>query len=40
MRVSTCVGCAGFPCADVEHECYVIPDIDVEPEGISMVMIS
>jgi len=40
MRVSECVGCEGFPCADVRHECYVIPDIDVKPDEISIVMIS
>jgi uracil-DNA glycosylase len=40
MRVSKCVGCEQFPCADVKHEGYVIPDIDVKPEGVSVVMIS
>jgi uracil-DNA glycosylase len=24
----------------VRHECYIIPDVDVKPEGISIVMIS
>ena len=40
MRVSKCVGCEEFPCADVKHECYIVPDIDVKPDGISIVMIS
>ena len=40
MQVSKCVGCDRFPCADVRHECYVIPDIDVNPDDISIVMIS
>ncbi len=40
MRLSKCLGCGEFPCGDVRHECYVVPEIDVEPEGISMVMIS
>ncbi len=40
MRASECVGCKEFPCADVKRECYVIPDIDVEPADISIVMIS
>jgi len=40
MQVSECVGCQEFPCADVRHECYIIPTIDVKPEEISMVMIS
>jgi uracil-DNA glycosylase len=40
MRVSECIGCQEFPCAGVRHACYVVPDIDVQPEDISMVMIS
>jgi uracil-DNA glycosylase len=40
MRVSECVGCTAFPCADVQHECYIVPDIDVEPRKVSIVMIS
>ena len=40
MRVSQCVGCEGFPCVDVKHECYVIPDVEVKPGDISIVMIS
>lgn len=40
MRVSECVGCVLFPCADVKHACYIVPAADIEPEGVSMVMIS
>lgn len=40
MRVSQCVGCTAFPCADVKHDCYVVPDIDVKPDAISIVLIS
>ena len=40
MRVNECVRCEEFPCADVEHDCYVIPDVDLEPDNVSMVMIS
>lgn len=40
MRVSECIGCQEFPCVGVRHECYVVPDIDVQPEDISIVMIS
>ena len=40
MRVSEYVGCEEFPCADVKHECYIIPDLDVKPDAISIVMIS
>jgi uracil-DNA glycosylase len=34
------VGCEKFPCADVRHECYIVPDINVKPENISIIMIS
>ena len=40
MKVSKCVGCTEFPCADVKHENYIIPDIDVNPEDIFVVLIS
>jgi len=40
MRVAECVGCEGFPCADSRHEGYIIPDIDVKPDDISIVMVS
>jgi hypothetical protein len=40
MRVNKCVGCKDFPCADVKHESYLVPAIDVKPEVISLVMIS
>lgn len=40
MRASELVGCEGFPCDDVRHECYIIPDIEVKPDDISIVMIS
>ena len=40
MRVCDHVACKGFPCADVNHACYVIPDVDVKPDKIAIVMIS
>ncbi|MCJ2531573.1 MAG: uracil-DNA glycosylase family protein [Candidatus Thermoplasmatota archaeon] len=40
MRVSECVGCVELPCADVNHERYIVPDVEVKPEGISIIMIS
>ena len=40
MQVSKCVACQEFPCADVRHECYVIPGIEVTPADVSIVMIS
>ena len=40
MRMSTCVGCETFPCADVRHECYAAPDMDVKPRDVRIVLIS
>ena len=40
MKVSDYVACTEFPCVDVNHECYLIPGIEIEPEEVSMVMIS
>jgi len=40
MRVNECVGCTRFPCADVKHACYVVPDVDASPQCVSIVMIS
>jgi uracil-DNA glycosylase len=40
VRVSEFVQCKEFPCTDVPHECYVVPDIEVNPNAISIVMIS
>lgn len=40
MRVSECLGCKKFPCLDVNKECYIIPDIDVQPDRVEIIMIS
>jgi uracil-DNA glycosylase len=40
MRVSEYVKCTEFPCADVRHECYVVPNIDLSPDAVSIVLIS
>ena len=29
MRVSDRVGCGTFPCEDVRHECYAVPEVNV-----------
>ena len=40
MRTSQCLACQDFSCSDVRHECYLLPDIDLNPETISIFMIS
>jgi uracil-DNA glycosylase len=40
VRTNQYIRCERFPCADVKHECYIIPDVDIKPEKVSIVMIS
>lgn len=40
MHISRILHCEGFHCADVSHKSYTIPDIDLNPENISIVMVS
>jgi hypothetical protein len=40
MRVNQCVGCKEFPCGDVRHESYLVPDVDLAPSKVRMAMIS
>ena len=40
MRVSDCVTCTEFPCADVNHESYLVPDIVIDPKKINTLLVS
>ena len=40
MRIHDHIRCTDFPCADVRHECYVIPSIEVNPAAVSILLIS
>ena len=40
MRPSQLLECADFPCQDVNKKCYVIPNIEIEPDKIRTLMIS
>ena len=40
MRINQCIGCQDFPCTDVRHDRYLIPDVEVLPEQIKIVLIS
>jgi hypothetical protein len=40
VRVNELVGCKDLPCADVKHECYIVPNIDIEPGDVSIILIS
>ncbi len=40
MRVNECIACKDFPCEDVNHAVYNLPDVEIQPEKISLVMIA
>ncbi len=40
MQVNKQIACKRFPCSDVKHDCYIVPDINVKPEEISIILIS
>ena len=40
METSRLISCNDFPCPDVRHECYIVPDIEIEPEKVCLIMIS
>jgi uracil-DNA glycosylase len=40
MRVSEHIQCEQFPCADMQRQAYSIPNIDIRPESVSIVLIS
>jgi len=40
MRISECIGCPAFPCIDVKHPNHYVPDVDVNPEMISIVVVA
>lgn len=40
MRVCDHVACHFFPCSDVHHEGYRVPEIDVDPERVRVILIS
>ena len=40
MRIGECIGCKDFPCEGVNHEQYVVPDIEIDPSKVSIILIS
>jgi hypothetical protein len=40
MQPSDHICCADFPCTDVRHEGYLVPGIDLDPEKVSIVLVS
>ena len=40
MKPCNSIRCERFPCADVRHECFVVPNIDLKPNNVSVVMVA
>jgi hypothetical protein len=40
MRLCDHVTCKGFPCLDVRHDRYIVPEVSIHPEAVSIVLIS
>lgn len=40
MKVAECIGCVSFPCKDINPSGYLLPEIDLDPEAVSLVLIS
>jgi uracil-DNA glycosylase len=40
MRSNELVRCMDFPCQDVDKRCYMVPNVEVEPSKIRVLMIS
>ena len=40
MKPCNSIQCERFPCADVRHECFVVPNIELKPKNVSVVMIA
>jgi hypothetical protein len=40
MRISDAVVCHDFPCLDVQHQGYIVPDIEIDTAGVEIVVIS
>lgn len=40
MNPSTCIHCPGFPCQDVDHACFAVPDVEVDPARVKIIIIA
>jgi uracil-DNA glycosylase len=40
MHLAEQIRCTEFPCLDVKHEGHVVPEVEIDPQGISMIVIS
>ena len=40
MQINGIIACTEFPCLDVRHDRYVIPKVTIDPQVVTMLMIS
>ncbi len=40
MNISECVKCIDFPCLDVNKDCFLVPNVEVDPVKIKAFMVS
>jgi len=40
MQPNNFIECVDFPCQDVNRKCYMVPNVEVEPDKIEILMIS
>lgn len=40
MKPADCIGCREFSCSDINKNEYLVPDVDLDPEKIKVIMIS
>lgn len=40
MRVNEIVRCSQFPCEEIRHECYAVPEIEIDPNDVTLIMLS
>jgi uracil-DNA glycosylase len=40
MKMNTLVQCVDFPCVDIRRASHLIPDVDIDPAGVRIILIS
>jgi uracil-DNA glycosylase len=40
MKTCDLIGCTDFPCRDTNRDAYMVPDAEIDPEAVRVVMIS
>lgn len=40
MFINDKINCIDFPCSDINSKCFIVPEIEIDPDKVSIVMIS